>query len=98
MKKLIAILCLSLLSTYSFAGPQQEKLKACSADAKASGKIGAERRPFMRQCMRDGMTDAQVAEKRAMRKEKNKACRADARASGKRGAERKAMIRACMAS
>jgi psiF repeat len=97
MKKLIAIICLSLISTFSFAGEQQEKMKSCSAEAKATGKIGAERKPFMSQCMRGGMSDEQVKEKRAMRKEKNKSCRAEAKASGKKGAEKKAMVKACMA-
>ncbi|MEY4729234.1 MAG: hypothetical protein RL020_392 [Pseudomonadota bacterium] len=97
MKKLIAIICLCLISTLSFAGAQQEKMKSCSAEAKASGKIGPDRKPFMKQCMRGGMSDTEVKEKRAMRKEKNKSCRAEAKASGKKGAERKAMVKSCMA-
>ncbi len=97
MNKLIAIICLSLISTFSFAGEQQEKMKSCSAEAKATGKIGPERKPFMKQCMRGGMTDDEVKAKRAMKKEKNKSCRAEAKASGKKGAERKAMVKSCMA-
>ncbi|MGB8338600.1 MAG: PsiF family protein [Burkholderiales bacterium] len=98
MKKLIAIICLSLISTYSLAGAQQEKMKTCSAEAKASGKIGPDRKPFMKQCMRGGMTDDEVKAKRAAKKEKSKACRAEAKASGKKGAEKKAMVKSCMAS
>jgi psiF repeat len=97
MKKLIAIICLSLVSTYSFAGAQQEKMKTCSADAKASGKMGAERKAFMRQCMSGGMSAEEKSAKRAAKKEKSKACRAEATASGKKGAERKAMVKSCMA-
>ncbi len=97
MKKLIAIICLSLISTYSFAGAQQEKMKTCSAEAKATGKTGPERKPFMKQCMRGGMTDDEVKAKRAAKKEKNKSCRAEANASGKKGAEKKAMVKSCMA-
>jgi psiF repeat len=96
MKKFIALLCLSLASTYSFAGEQQEKMKSCSAEAKATGKIGPERKPFMKQCMRGGMSDEEVIAKRAARKEKNKSCRAEAKASGKKGAERKAMVKSCL--
>jgi hypothetical protein len=84
MKKLIAIICLSLVSTFAFAGEQQEKMKSCSAEAKATGKIGPERKPFMKQCMRGGMTDDEVKAKRAARKEKNKSCRAEATAAGKK--------------
>lgn len=98
MKKLIAILCLTLASTYSFAGEQQEKMKSCSAEAKATGKIGPDRKPFMKQCMRGGMTDVEVKAKRAAKKEKSKACRAEAKASGKKGAERKAMVKSCLAA
>ena len=98
MKKLIAIICFSLVSTFSFAGEQQEKMKSCSAEAKATGKIGPDRKPFMKQCMRGGMSDEEVKAKRAARKEKNKSCRAEATAAGKKGAERKAMVRSCMAN
>ncbi len=51
MKKIIAVLCLSLASMpYAFAAtPQQEKMKMCNADAK--GKTGDERKAFMKTCL-----------------------------------------------
>jgi hypothetical protein len=98
MKKLITLVCFCLISTHSFAGEQQEKMKSCSAEAKATGKIGPERKPFMKQCMRGGMSEDEVKAKRAARKEKNKSCRAEAKASGKKGAERKAMVKSCLAA
>jgi hypothetical protein len=54
MKKLIALACLGLAlaaSTSAFAGPQQEKMKGCNIEAKASALKGEERKAFMKKCL-----------------------------------------------
>ena len=53
MKKLIVLaalagLCLPVLA----ATPQQEKMKACNADAKTKALKGAERDKFMSDCLK----------------------------------------------
>lgn len=53
MKKLIVLACLGYAFAFSapaFAGPQQEKMKGCSAEAK--GMKGDERKAFMSKCLK----------------------------------------------
>lgn len=54
MKKLIAMAVLGLsvaAAPLAFAGPQQEKMKMCSKEAKSKGLRKAERRAFMKNCL-----------------------------------------------
>ncbi len=54
MKKLITLACLGLAlvsSSSAFAGPQQEKMKGCNIEAKASALKGEERKVFMKKCL-----------------------------------------------
>jgi hypothetical protein len=53
MKLLIAfsVLCLTLSSPAALAGPQQEKMKACSKEAKEKSLKGDERKKFMKGCL-----------------------------------------------
>lgn len=54
MKKLIALACLGFAfaaSSSAFAGPQQEKMKGCNIEAKASALKGDERKAFMKKCL-----------------------------------------------
>ncbi|MDD2774684.1 MAG: PsiF family protein [Gallionella sp.] len=54
MKKLIALACLGFAlaaSSSAFAGPQQEKMKGCNIEAKASALKGEERKAFMKKCL-----------------------------------------------
>jgi hypothetical protein len=55
MKRLFV---LAAVSTFAFslapaamAGPQQERMKACSAEAKTKGLKGDERKAFMKDCL-----------------------------------------------
>lgn len=43
------------------ANPQQEKMKACAADAKAKGLKGADRRTFMSTCLKKDSAEATPA-------------------------------------
>jgi psiF repeat len=54
MHKLIALVFLGLsiaAAPAAFAGPQQEKMKMCSKEAKAKGLKKAERKAFMKECL-----------------------------------------------
>lgn len=54
MKNLIALFILGLsvaAAPAAFAGPQQEKMKVCSKQAKAKGLKKAERKAFMKDCL-----------------------------------------------
>jgi hypothetical protein len=55
MKKLIALACLGFVFTVSapaFAGAQQDKMKGCNKEAKADNLKGADRKAFMRKCLK----------------------------------------------
>jgi len=54
MKNLLALLILGLsvaVAPAASAGPQQEKMKVCSKQAKAKGLKKAERKAFMKDCL-----------------------------------------------
>lgn len=77
------------------ATPQQEKMKACNAEAK--GKKGDERKAFMKECLGAkpaGAQPAGAAGGKAAQQEKMKAC--NAQAKGKKGDERKAFMKECL--
>ena len=79
------------------ATPQQEKMKACNAEAK--GKAGDERKAFMKECLGGKAAGAQpaAAEKTATPQQvKMKACNSEAK--GKKGDERKAFMKECLSS
>ena len=98
MKKLIALLALGLMfavSAPAFAGAQQEKMKACNADAK--GKKGDERKAFMKVCLSKGGATAPApaaADGKPNQQNKMKTCNAEAK--GKKGDERKAFMSGCL--
>jgi hypothetical protein len=95
MKRLLAFLAaLSLVAgTYSFVlaaedkmTPQQEKMKACNAQA--GDKKGDERKAFMSNCLKAGAPMTQ--------QEKMKKCNADASAKALKGDERKSFMSECL--
>lgn len=109
MKKLIALVCLGfavIVSTPAFAGAQQEKMKGCNKEAKADGLKGAERKAFMKKCLKKdyelkagAAADAKPtasAEAPATQQNKMKTCNADAKAKELKGAERKAFMSSCL--
>jgi hypothetical protein len=55
MKKFIVLTCLGLAMAISvpvLAGTQQEKMKACTQEAKHGGLKGDERKAFMSKCLK----------------------------------------------
>jgi hypothetical protein len=74
------------------ANSQQEKMKACNAQA--GDKKGDERKAFMKQCLSAAAPAAASAP--MTQQEKMKAC--NAQATGKKGDERKAFMKDCLSA
>jgi Ni/Co efflux regulator RcnB len=68
---------------------QQEKMKACNAQAGDKKLEGDARKAFMSDCLKAGMPASQ--------QEKMKACNKDASAKALKGDERKAFMSTCLA-
>lgn len=51
MNKLLMALLLSCVCVSTYAGPQQEKMKTCNAEAKTKALAGDERKAFMKSCL-----------------------------------------------
>jgi hypothetical protein len=92
------LLCLALVCAPAVAqnSPQQEREKACNADAAKKELKGDERKAFMKDCL--GAKTEATTEKRAMspQQQKMKKCNADARDKKLKGEERKAFMRQCL--
>jgi psiF repeat-containing protein len=100
MRKLILLIALATLSAPVLAAnSQQEKMKTCSADAKAKGLKGEEYTKFKNECLK-AKPDASAAtsgEKTLTpQQEKMKKCSADAKAKGLKGDEYKKFNSACL--
>lgn len=94
MKKFIALAVMGLMFSVSapvMAGAQQDKMKACNADAK--GMKGDERKAFMKTCLGKGSAPAAAGGKQAQQS-KMKTCNEEAK--GKTGDERKAFMSSCL--
>lgn len=76
----------------AMATPQQDKMKACNAEAK--GKTGDERKAFMKECL--SAKKAEAASPKTAQQEKMKTCNAEAK--GKKGDERKAFMKQCLSN
>lgn len=97
MKKLIALVSLGIalsVSTSAFAGAQQNKMKTCNADAKQQALKGAERKTFMKGCLKN---DAPI-ETKLSQQNKMKSCNADAKTKALKGQERKDFMKSCLSS
>jgi len=109
MKKLIALMCLALtvsVSSPSFAGEQQSKMKGCNAEAK--GMKGEERKAFMSKCLKKDYqlkaasaavkpsASAAAPESTATPQNKMKTCNAEAKSKALAGPERKAFMSDCL--
>jgi len=78
---------------------QQEKMKACNAQAKEKGLKGDERKAFMKECLSGKTAGAEKAEKKDVKtsqQEKMKACSAQAKEKGLKGDERKKFMSDCL--
>lgn len=90
---LIALVGLAF-SAHVVAGPQQDKMKSCNAEAKEKALKGDERSAFMSACLSAGKapdTDATAA-----LKERKKVCRAEAKEKSLKGDERKSFMSECV--
>jgi hypothetical protein len=76
------------------ATPQQDKMKACNAEA--AGKKGDERKAFMKECLsakKEAATSAKTTQQ-----EKMKACNAEAKTKALAGDERKKFMSSCLSN
>lgn len=85
-----------LATTTAFAaGTQQEKMKACNAEARTKALKGDERRTFMSGCLAVSPEEKQA---RLAQREKAKSCTAEARGKGLKGDEKKTFLAQCVAA
>ena len=95
---LFLLLVLACAPVFAQNTPQQDKMKACNADAATKELKGDQRQAFMKECLA-GKSEAK-AEKKAIspqqQQEKMKKCNADAGAKKLKGSERKKFMSACL--
>lgn len=114
MKKLIVLTVLGVsMAAMSavYAGPQQEKMKACSKEAKGKALKGGERKAFMKGCLSkktdasagaasvmpaDTATGAAAISKKEARQDKMKNCNKEAGDKMLKGDERKKFMSGCL--
>jgi uncharacterized membrane protein len=98
MKRLVILTAASLfafgLAPAAMAGAQQDKMKACNADAKTKDLKGDERKKFMKECLSAKKAEEQSA--KTTQQEKMKACNADAKTKALKGADRKKFMSDCL--
>lgn len=88
MKRIAILLTCAAFAFGAQATPQQDKMKACNAEAKANGKTGDDRKAFMKTCLSGNAADAAPA---------NAACEKSAADKKLHGAAAKAHIKKCTA-
>jgi len=100
MKKLIALVSFGIalsVSAPAFAVAQQDKMKACNADAKEQALKGDERKAFMKNCLKkDAALDTAAVP--ASQQNKMKSCSAEAKSKALKGQERKDFIKTCLSA
>jgi hypothetical protein len=77
--------------------PQQEKMKACNAEATQKNLKGADRKSFMKDCLASQPTGAAPAEL-TPQQQKMKSCNAEATAKGLKGEDRKKFMSGCLSN
>lgn len=73
---------------------QQDKMKACNAQAKEQALSGAARKSFMKTCLSN--QPAATESKLTPQQQKMKQCNADAKTKGLSGADRKTFMSTCL--
>ena len=89
MKRIAILLACAAFAFGAQATPQQDKMKACNAEAK--GKKGDERKAFMKECLSGGAAAAPAADATAA------ACEKSAADKKLHGAAAKSHIKKCAA-
>ena len=93
-KLIVAALALTLASPLAFAGPQQEKMKECSANAKTQDLKGDARKAFMKDCLSAKKPEQAAAE--PTQQNKMKQCNKDAGDQALKGDARKKFMSECL--
>lgn len=100
MKRLFAYLVASLfilgLAPHAMAGAQQDRMKACNAEAKEKAMKGDERKKFMSECLSTKKEKAEDGKAKTTQQEKMAKCNADAKAKSLTGDERKKFMSDCL--
>lgn len=96
MNRTLALVAASLFALAAapaaIAGPQQEKMKACNAEA--GDKKGPERKAFMKECLSAKKAEEKSA--KTAQQEKMKSCNAEAKEKALKGPERKKFMSSCL--
>ncbi|KQV50547.1 hypothetical protein ASC95_14380 [Pelomonas sp. Root1217] len=93
MKRIAILLACAAVAFGAQATPQQDKMKACNAEAKTSGKAGDERKAFMKECLSGGAAAASAPAAAPS----SAACDKSAADKKLHGAAAKSHIKKCMA-
>ena len=93
MKNLLIAMMLSVFCISAYAGPQQEKMKTCNADATTKALKGDERKAFMKDCL-----SAKPAMVGNSQQNRMKTCNADATSKSLKGDDRKAFMNTCLSA
>lgn len=83
-------ICFASFSAHA-ANSQQDKMKACSEQAKSQNLAGDQRKTFMSSCL-----SAKPASAGNAQQEKMKTCNADAKTKGLKGDARKSFMSSCL--
>ncbi|MBL8471323.1 MAG: phosphate starvation-inducible protein PsiF [Rhodocyclaceae bacterium] len=86
-------LCLSV-PLAAHAGAQQDKMKACNAEAKEKNLQGDERKAFMKDCL--SAKKKEEVDKKTAQQEKMKTCNKDAKEKNLSGDARKKFMSDCL--
>ncbi|MSQ58439.1 MAG: phosphate starvation-inducible protein PsiF [Betaproteobacteria bacterium] len=98
MRKLLALAFFAILSNLATAQtPQQEKMKACNADAAKKELKGGDRKKFMSQCL-SAKKEEQADKKKELtaQQQKMKGCNAEAKTKDLKGDARKKFMSECL--
>ncbi|WP_457389809.1 PsiF family protein [Roseateles sp. P5_E1] len=93
MKRIAILLACIAVAFGAQATPQQDKMKACNAEAKTGGKKGDERKAFMKECLSGGAAAASAPAAAPS----SAACDKSAADKKLHGAAAKSHIKKCMA-
>ena len=98
MKKIIVLLSLLLLAMPALAATaQQDKMKACNADAAKQSLKGDARKSFMKECLSTSKGAAAEPKKEMTPQQaKMKQCNADVAAKNLKGEDRKKFMSDCL--
>jgi hypothetical protein len=73
-------------------------MKTCNADAKQQALKGAERKAFMKNCLKKDSATSAAAAAPSGQQSKMKSCNADAKTKALKGQERKDFMKSCLSA